>query len=77
MPPDKWLSMDLQEPTGHSAQLRRGMADTLLLIVERGTHAGLNCSITPSVYVEQLVHGLPGLNDDWRMLASLRDQYRG
>ena len=76
IPPDEWLSYDIKGEKGHSGWLRSGMAETLLLIAERGSDARLNCIESPSVYAEEVVRDLPGLNDDWRVLASLRDQYR-
>ena len=51
------------------------MAETLLLIAERGADAGLVCVQSTRDYVDGVVRGLPGLKDDWRILASLRDQY--
>lgn len=76
IPPDDWLYHDIkEEERGHSGWLRSGMAEALLLIAERGPDARLICP-PPRAYVEEVVRGLPpGLNDDWRMLASLRDQY--
>jgi hypothetical protein len=51
------------------------MAETLLLIAERGADAQLMCIPSPRAYAEDVVRGLSGLDDDWRILASLRDQY--
>ncbi|MFZ0931827.1 MAG: hypothetical protein WAN11_24730 [Syntrophobacteraceae bacterium] len=76
IPPDKWLYHDIRGEQSHSGWLRSGMAETLLLIAERGSDARLNCIASPSAYAERVVRGLPGLNNDWRELASLRDQYR-
>ena len=75
IPPDEWLYYDIKGAKGHSGWLRTGMAETLLLIAERGSDAGLICVQSPRDYVEEVVRGLPGLSDDWRILASLRDQY--
>jgi hypothetical protein len=75
IPPDEWLYYDIKGERGHSGWLRSGMAETLLLIAERGTDARLVCVQSPRAYAEEVVRGLPGLNDDWRVLASLRDQY--
>ena len=73
IPPDEWLYHDIKGERGHSGWLRSGMAETLLLIAERGVDANLTCVSSPRAYVEDLIRGLPGLNDDWRILASLRD----
>jgi hypothetical protein len=75
IPPDEWLYHDLKGEQGHSGWLRSGMAEVLLLIAERGSDAGLTCVPSPRTYVEEVVRGLPGLNDDWRVLASLCDEY--
>ncbi len=75
LPPDEWLYHDIKGQRGHSGWLRSGMAETLLLIAERGADAQLMCIPSPRAYVEDVVRGLSGLNDDWRILASLRDQY--
>lgn len=74
--PDEWLYHDAREgEAGHSGWLRSGLAETLLLISERGADAGLECDPPPAFYADAVVRGLPGLNDDWRLLASLRDQF--
>ena len=75
LPPEEWIYSDLKGEKGHSGWLRSGMAEALLLIAERGTDARLICIQSPRAYVEEVVRGIPGLNDDWRVLASLRDQY--
>ena len=75
LPPDEWLYQGLKAAQGHSDWLRGGMAETLLLIAERGLDAELVCLGSPRSYAEEVVRGLPGLNDDWRTLASIRDQY--
>jgi hypothetical protein len=75
LPPDEWLYHDLKGERGHSDWLRSGMAETLLLIAERGADAQLRCIPSPHAFVEDVVRGVPGLNEDWRILASLRDQY--
>ncbi len=75
IPLDEWLYVDINGEQGHSAWLRSGMAEALLLIAERGSNARLVCTRSPSAYAEEVVRGLPGLDDDWRVLASLRDQY--
>lgn len=76
IPPDEWLYYDLRGDKGHSGWLRSGMAETLLLIAERGSDARMSSIRSPGAYAEEVVRDLPGLHDDWRVLASLRDQYR-
>lgn len=75
IPPEEWLYQDIQGERSHSAWLRSGMAEALLLIAERGSDARLVYDRSPRAYAEEVIHGLPGFNDDWRLLASLRDQY--
>lgn len=75
VPLDDWIYVDIRGEQGHSDWLRSGMAETLLLIAERGQDACLTSVSSPRVYVEEVVRELPGLNNDWRLLASLRDQY--
>ena len=75
IPLDEWLYFDIRGEKGHSGWLRSGMAEALLLIAERGADARLMYARQPRAYAEEVVRGLPGLNDDWRVLASLRDQY--
>ncbi len=75
LPLDQWIYQDINGESGHSAWLRIGMAESLLLIAERGIGAQLMCISSPNKFAERVVQGIAGLNDDWRMLASLRDQY--
>jgi hypothetical protein len=75
IPLDEWLYQDIKGEQGHSGWLRSGVAEALLLIAERGTDAQLVCVRSPRAYAEEVVLGLPGLKDDWRVLASLRDEY--
>ena len=75
LPPSEWLYHDAKNNEGHSDWLRTGMAETLLLIAERGKDARLSCIGSGSAYAKDVVKGLSGLNDDWRVLASLREQY--
>lgn len=75
IPPDEWLSYGVTGEKGYSKWLRHGLAETLLLIAERGLDAGMVCVQFTQVYVEKVVKGLPGLLDDWRVLASIRDSY--
>lgn len=75
IPPDEWLSYGVTGEKGYSKWLRHGLAETLLLIAERGLDAGMICVQSTQAYVEKVVKGLPGLSDDWRILASIRDVY--
>jgi hypothetical protein len=75
LPLDEWLFFDIKGEKSHSRWLRSGLADTLLLIAERGINDQLSCIPSPQVYVDELVNGIPGLQEDWRVLASIRDQY--
>ncbi len=77
MSPDDWLYITSNDPKHHSEWLRRGLSETLLLIAERGS-GNMFCFLsgeTPQAYADKVVQGLPGLNNDWRILASIRDQY--
>jgi len=76
MPPKDWLYYDVKGDKGYSAWLRSGMAESLLLIAERGTDAQIICNKPLHEYANGVVAGLPNLNNDWRLLASLRDQYQ-
>jgi hypothetical protein len=59
----------------HSEWLRDGLATTLLLIAVLHEEAGLIVTgTTPERFVEDLVAALPGLNLDYRLLASLGNQ---
>lgn len=59
----------------HSAWLRDGLATTLLLFAVLGEGAELEVSGGPQAYVDRLISNLPGLQTDWRLHASLADQY--
>jgi hypothetical protein len=72
--PDQWIYLK-ETPGSSSGWLRSGIAESLLLIAERGKEAGLRGTETGQNYAARLVRGLPGLSDDWRTLASIRDQY--
>lgn len=74
VPPEEWPSLIIRENASHSQWLKSGMAETLLLIAERGVGAEFYLP-SPSGYAAEVVRGLPGLNNDWRLLASIRDQY--
>ncbi|MFQ5753398.1 MAG: hypothetical protein ACE5HI_15520, partial [bacterium] len=62
----------------YSRWLRDGVAETLLRIVVLGERLESDGKIpknqTCQSYVDHLIRSLPGLNEDWRLLASLRDQ---
>ena len=62
----------------HSTWLRDGLAETLLRIVVLGNHLERTGAIPGNQscqsFVDQLVRNLPGLREDWRLLASLRSQ---
>ena len=51
------------------------MAETLLLIAQRGPDAQLICTRSPQAFANEVVRGLPDLDDDWRRLASIRDEF--
>jgi len=57
----------------HSEWLRRGLANTLLLIAARGRDARISLPDSKA-FVERLVRGLPGLSSDHRLIASLRHE---
>ena len=63
----------------HSKWLRDGLAETLLRIVVIGTHLEATGAIPANqrcqAFADQLIRRLPGLNEDWRLTASLREQY--
>lgn len=62
----------------YSTWLRDGIAETLLRIVVIGDRLEKTGVIPKNQscesYVDQLFRGLPGLSEDWRLLASLRNQ---
>lgn len=62
----------------HSTWLRDGIAETLLRIVVIGERLEKSGIIPKNQscqsYVDQLIRDLPGLSEDWRLLASLRNQ---
>jgi hypothetical protein len=62
----------------HSIWLRDGLAETLLRIVVLGERLERTGAIAGNQscqsYVDQLIRNLPGLREDWRLLASLRSQ---
>jgi len=55
----------------HSNWLRDGLATTLLLFAALHDEAGLTVPEGPHDFVDRLIRELPGLNQDWRLLASL------
>ncbi|WP_426169666.1 hypothetical protein [Sandarakinorhabdus sp. DWP1-3-1] len=59
----------------HSDELRDGLATTLLLIAAWQKQAAL--SLAPGrgqVFADEVVRALPGLNSDYRVMASLKDE---
>jgi hypothetical protein len=62
------------QETRHSIWLRDGIATALLLIAALGEGVGLTAPGGPQAYVNEIVRSLPGLDRDWRVLASLRAQ---
>jgi hypothetical protein len=59
----------------HSEWLRDGLATTLLQIAVLGPDMGLVISgDTPQSFVDGIVKGLPGLSNDYRLIASLGNQ---
>lgn len=73
--PREFIFHDRTTDQFNSSWLRSGLAETLLLIAERGRDAKINGVNDPQEYASRVVLGIPGLNDDWRVLASIRDQY--
>ena len=61
----------------HSKLLRYGISETGLLLFEcrECLQQVFPQPDSAQRYLNDLVRGLPGLNDDWRLLVSLRDQY--
>ncbi|MEQ1835636.1 MAG: hypothetical protein ABL862_04200 [Candidatus Nitrotoga sp.] len=73
--PDELFSLDRREPTLHSNWLRDGLATTLLQIAVLHSQARLRVpGSTPQSYVNDIIRSLPGLSNDYRLLASLRDE---
>ena len=58
----------------HSEWLRDGLATILLLFAALHDQAALIVPEGAQALVDRLVKSLPGLNQDWRLLASLRKQ---
>ena len=62
----------------HSTWLRDGLAETLLRIAALGERLERTGAIAGAhscqSFVDHLVRSLPGLREDWRLLASLRSQ---
>jgi len=62
----------------HSTWIRDGLAETLLRIVVIGARLEETGAIPANqgrqAFVDQLIRQLRGLSEDWRLLASLRDQ---
>ncbi len=56
----------------HSEWLRKGLATTLLLIAEFHDEAGVHIwGTTPQSFVNRIVSNIPGLDSDYRAIASL------
>jgi len=75
LPPDEWLMSDIKGKRGTSKWLRSGLAESLLMIAECSFDNPLPGNQSPKEYVEEIVRAIPDLNNDWRILASIRDQY--
>lgn len=59
----------------HSVWLREGLATTILQLAVLGRQAEVNVAgVDPQLWVNDLIAGLPGLREDGRVIASLRDQ---
>lgn len=62
-------------PSTHSSWLREGLATTLLQIAVLHDQADMNVAgVSPQDWVNNLIGSLPGLSDNHRLLASLRDE---
>lgn len=60
----------------HSAWIRSGLATTLLLISEFHSVTRVHVSgVDPQQYVSELVGSLPGLDSDYRVIASLHQNF--
>lgn len=75
LPPDEWFASGLQKEKDVSAWLRSGLAESLLMIAEFPACGPLPGLPFPRDYVDEVVRSIPGLNNDWRVLASIRDQF--
>lgn len=60
----------------HSSWIIGGLAETLLLIAQRGPDAGLSCVPDPHLFANSVVKDIPGLDDDWRTLARISKEFR-
>lgn len=60
--------------TPYSSQLREGVAGTLLMLAVLHEELGLDLGQDPARFVDGLIEGLPGLNEDPRMIMSLERQ---
>jgi len=73
--PNEPFRLEPRSPTKHSAWLRDGLATTLLLIASLADQARL---VIPGQsaqdFVDEIVRSLPGLSNDHRVLASLRQE---
>lgn len=74
LPQDEWPFFDGGENKKHSSWLRSGLAETLLLIAELGSSVDL-VHDSPKTFAEEVIGQIENLDSDWRVLASLRDQF--
>ncbi|MDR3469928.1 MAG: hypothetical protein P4M07_28710 [Xanthobacteraceae bacterium] len=73
--PDDLFQLKPKASEGSSAWLREGLATTLLQIATLHVPAALVIpGSTPQNYVNELVRALPGLSEDHRLLASLKNE---
>lgn len=73
--PNEPFRMEPRRSTRHSSWMREGVATTLLLIAALSDQADLGISKEVAQnFVDEIVHALPGLSTDHRMLASLGQQ---
>ena len=58
----------------YSSWLREGVANMLLMLAALHEEVALDVGRDPALFVDDLVGGLPGLSDDYRMIQSLEQQ---
>ena len=58
----------------YSPELRDGLATTLLMLSVLHEEVALDVGQDPTKFVEELIGGLPGLRDDYRIILSLEAQ---
>lgn len=71
-PPDEWPYLGIRGEKAYSEWLRSGMVDSLLMIAVLGESCGMS-GYSPDRWVEHLIRELPGVKDDWRIIASFGD----